>query len=519
MDPSKQGGNYPLYRYEPLDRTRGKIRLLRFLSRLHNTQLARAIRIQCVLETYELDHLPPYAALSYTWGHHPPSKSILVDNRLMPVGENLHEVLSVLRTKDQARFFSEDPGREADLIRHHFWIDAICVNQDDHDERGHQVNLMANIFSQASCVIAWLGPKSFNSWLGIRIIRTGEPHSDPIQGLNIWKGGNSFYHREAKKWEEAETSIVDLLSRPYWDRMWVVQEFLLPSNLLILYGDDGVWWERMEQNFLSKSPRELALMWNGRSVVTDYSITGWWNLNEARRRWQASPSRVTRQLQTLDRLLRQFHRGECRDVRDRVYALLSLVDPPPAATTPVLSADYNISARRLYYRVLSYLRHCSSLTNFLDWAKFRLLLSQALNIPQDDEFQLHESLYEITDVLQDGKLVSLGVAKQIATALAPRLRRNLAVENSSITARLQTFPRDEDPDAWRVFEQATDLIEFSLTQTSTIFKVPDSVLDVLKKESSRLREAPTASSDEGVADFIHTVRAMLEPDEDWLDFS
>ncbi|KAJ4421331.1 hypothetical protein N0V82_003842 [Gnomoniopsis sp. IMI 355080] len=454
---------------------------------------------QCSLETYDLDQCPPYVALSYTWGNHRPSKTILVDGKFMPIGENLHAVLSILKQKDQAHHFSEDPSREAELFQHHFWIDAICVNQDDYNERGHQVNLMARIFSEAKCVIAWLGPRTHNSWLGIHFIRTGKhPNAPDDRYLNTWGLDDSKVRRKAEIWDEAYTAVIDLLSRPYWERMWVVQEFLLPSNLIILCGDTGAWWESMDRNFLSKSPTELALLWSGRSVVTDHTTTGWWNLNEARRRWQASTSLKTTNSQTLDSLLRQFHRGECRDVRDRVYALLSLVRSPAAATSVMLSADYNISARKLYHRVLSYLRHFSSLTNFVEWASFRLLLSQALEIPQDVEFQLHESVYEITDVLQDGKLLQLGVAEQVAAALAAQssLRRDLGAENNDALfttrasfARLKRFPGARPP-------------------------MP---ADLLEKEEVKLRGASqTSLNHKRDVDFISTVRAMLEPDENWL---
>lgn len=527
------------YRYVPLDRTRNSIRLLHFknqsslaspTTRIESSTAAETV--QCVLETYDLDHCIPFTALSYAWGQTWPPKHVLVNCKLMPVGENLHSAMSVLRHKSQVQF-TEDPEREADLIQHRFWIDAICINQDDDDERSHQVSLMARIFSEAKCVIAWLGPSSIDSFLGIRTIATGQTAqhtTDDIRNVHMSQSDQEHILRDAyREDKKAQKAVIKLLNRSYWGRMWVVQEFLLPQNLMILCEHNGVWWERMEQNFLSKSQTELELLWSRGSLASDHRETGWWNLCEARRRWQASIGFGQEMQQiphTLDQLLHQFHRGQCRDIRDRVYALLSLVNLP-AAKSRMLFADYTITPTRLYYRVLGHLRTSHSTTtclvNFVEWSKFRVLLSHALEVPQDVKFQRHESLYEITDILQDDTLLQLGVAEHVAASLAQGLRRDWATLYTlpeEIIARLQTtFPWAEDPGSWHVFEQATDVIQSCLTKPSTAAPIPAAVLGILVREEERLRQtARTRSCGEGAIEFLRTVRAMLEPEEDWLKF-
>lgn len=521
------------YRYAPLDRTKNSIRLLYFKNQSSRTyptttgSSTAAETVQCVLETYDLDQCIPYTALSYAWGQPWPPKHVLVNGKLMPVGENLHSAISVLRHKSQLQF-TVDPEREADLIQHHFWIDAICINQDDDDERSHQVSLMARIFSEAKCVIAWLGPGTLDSFLGIRTIATGKTsqHStdDGIRDVQMSHSDQEDIFREAYKAEEdAQGAVIELLNRSYWGRMWVVQEFLLPKNLMILCAHNGVWWERMEQNFLSKSQMQLEVFWTRGPFVSDHRETGWWNLCEARRRWQASIGRELPLPHTLDQLLQQFHRGKCRDIRDRVYALLSLVKTPAAATSRGLAADYTIPSNKLYYRVLGHLRKHSttSLANFAEWSKFRALLSHALEVPQDTEFQLHEGLYEITDILQDGRLLQLGVAEHVAVSLAQGLRRHLGTLCTlpeEIIARFHlTFPRAEDPGSWSVFEQATDVIRSCLAKTATGAPVSAAVLSILVREEKRLRQtARSTSYGEGDIEFLRTVRAMLEPEEEWF---
>lgn len=517
------------YKYVPLDQSKNSIRLLHFQDQSSYTtpvekrSSKRAEPVQCVLETYDLDQCIPYVALSYAWGQPQSKHHVLVNKKLMPVGENLHSAMHVLRQKSQVHF-TVDPEREAELIQHHFWIDAICINQDDDDERSHQVNLMARIFSEAKCVIAWLGPKSFDSSLGIRALATEQigHRTDDVRDVHMSHSDQERVLRDhymAK--EDAQSAVIDLLNRSYWGRMWVVQEFLLPKSLMILCGHNGVWWERMEQNFLSKSREDLALFWSRDSLMSDHRETSWWNLSEARQRWQASIGQEIREPHTLDQLLSQFHRQKSRDVRDRVYALLSLVKMPAAATSRVLSVDYTIPPSRLYHRVLGHLRQSNtSLRNFVEWSKFRLLLSHALEVPQDAKFQRHDSLYEITDILQDDILLQLNVAEQVAVGLVQGIHRYLSplcTNTEEVVARLRlTFPREEDPDSWRVFEQASGVIESCLTKPATAAHESAALLDILVREEKRLVKSSRNSHVEGDIEFLRTVRAMLEPEEEWL---
>ncbi|KAK8060904.1 hypothetical protein PG996_010834 [Apiospora saccharicola] len=110
--------------------------------------------------------IPDFEALSYAWGsldmtaavvvHEnfdeltgtQPLPSIQSGRRVLRVGENLHEALLYLRLPNEPRVI---------------WIDALCINQDDPKERGHQVKRMAHIYSCARKVVAWIGPEYDNA--------------------------------------------------------------------------------------------------------------------------------------------------------------------------------------------------------------------------------------------------------------------------------------------------------------------------------------------------------------------
>ncbi|RMJ16109.1 hypothetical protein CDV36_004223 [Fusarium kuroshium] len=126
------------YRYSPLPKD--CIRLLWLMP--HENKDAP---IQCQLFDYLLlgsrggTHL--YEALSYVWGSPEKTQSIFTPTGCVPVTENLHAALSRLRDGSLPRIV---------------WADAVCINQDDMEERDRQVKAMAKIYAKASRVIVWL---------------------------------------------------------------------------------------------------------------------------------------------------------------------------------------------------------------------------------------------------------------------------------------------------------------------------------------------------------------------------
>ncbi|KAK4553112.1 hypothetical protein LTR86_009839 [Recurvomyces mirabilis] len=99
--------------------------------------------ISCHLETVDLDaDVPPrYTALSYTWRDEAESSDIYVNQHRISIRSNLHQALERMRQPDKTRTV---------------WIDALCINQADHEKIAAQVTRMANIFSLASQVVVWL---------------------------------------------------------------------------------------------------------------------------------------------------------------------------------------------------------------------------------------------------------------------------------------------------------------------------------------------------------------------------
>jgi hypothetical protein len=99
--------------------------------------------------------------LSYVWGDPNVTKNITVDGHTFPVATNLAAVLEVL-----AETFDNEQ-----LLRYLFWIDAVCINQNNLLERSEQVQLMGNIFRSTKGVVGWLGLEDDRSTIAIELVK------------------------------------------------------------------------------------------------------------------------------------------------------------------------------------------------------------------------------------------------------------------------------------------------------------------------------------------------------------
>lgn len=101
---------------------------------------------------------PRYEALSYVWGDPDDASEALVEGSLFSTYEvraNLRSALFHLRHKNEERVI---------------WIDALCINQRDTNERNHQVGQMGRIYSSATRVIAWLGESTASTSMAMMFI-------------------------------------------------------------------------------------------------------------------------------------------------------------------------------------------------------------------------------------------------------------------------------------------------------------------------------------------------------------
>lgn len=437
------------FQHIPLDRCKECIRLLRFVDGPQSSE-----HDHFVLETYDIAKAPSYVALSYTWGRPEPTHEIIVDGSPLSIRENLHVALRVLRSffPDQASFLKDNgttpPG---DLLQENgyplMWIDAICINQSDHLEKNHQVNMMGRIFSMAKRVICWLGDEAEDSGCVMQAIKATTRTRQ--YGLEVAQAMDAF------------------INRPYWRRMWVIQEFILPEDIVILCGHKGAWWEDLhhfwhDEKFVRDADGGRRYF-SGKSVqsVGKGGLAALISARSSRRGGYYPGSQTGEWPISINDIMTRFAYGECSDPRDRVYALLALIKPQ--AGVEAILADYTISAKDLYYRVLGYV---GPLERGGAGKMFRKKLREALDSSswvEPEETEQNEVVYETVgraysymgDVRKEDRLFP----PEVYTCLAKHLERpsdSMFCDGELIyretIRRFQSFPRNDDPRTWRWFD-------------------------------------------------------------------
>ncbi|KAK6954802.1 hypothetical protein Daesc_004771 [Daldinia eschscholtzii] len=197
--------------------------------------------VRCLLKAVELGPDVRYAALSYVWGDPEVTRDIIVNGVVLPVTVNLE---SALRQFSKTGF----PGNGETGLITQLWVDAISINQQDTQERNHQVTMMASIYRNATSVLSWLGaPDENHHDLALRtmnkvmysIYSTLGKH--PISSADLpevvrvgfeWMVANlgPYPHDSTRRQNVQWQALKDLSQNQYWSRMWILQEIALARD-------------------------------------------------------------------------------------------------------------------------------------------------------------------------------------------------------------------------------------------------------------------------------------------------
>ena len=290
---SKAEHRSPLY--EPLSTDCCEIRLLRLLPCNGNT-------LSCILEVTSLDPGPAYEALSYTWGDPFDIVQISLNGRPFLISRNLHRALQGIQC-----------GRHNRLL----WVDAICINQMDVQERNSQVAMMNRIYRQAENVIVWLGGETDDDFLEMR-----RQVKKITRSVGCWhcmnKTGETcdeFAH--GQNWNRLNQA----LSSRWWSRVWVIQEIALARHATIQCGDWAVPWKTFAVNARKSLGHHIGshlhLTKNEHTIDDIVERLGMLSLVERLSTPQDD------EIDLLE-LLRRTRRHKCTDPRDRIYAIFGL---------------------------------------------------------------------------------------------------------------------------------------------------------------------------------------------------
>ena len=348
------------YKYQPLRIDADEIRLLSLLPGNSSEEIIISI------ETVPLgqNDFPQYEALSYTWGSSDDRAPLSIGalrNETLDITQNLATALPYLRLRDRPRVL---------------WIDAICIDQKSLTERSHQVKRMGDIFQKAERVIVWLGPEGMWSTLALRTLEHLASKIEVDWQISVmkpastgcpeahWADRGVALPYDFKTW----SALYHLLSRSWFERLWIWQEIRLQSReAVMLCGTDAIPWQHFR-----------SAIYCLRAKLKEPNIRG---LNDR-------IDHVARLCDVpvfagLEALITQTMYCKCSDPRDRIFAVLGLLDKSEADID--IQPDYTKTVGRVYKDVaveyikkrrnLEILRYCgmrdkaSGTTKWIpDWA-------------------------------------------------------------------------------------------------------------------------------------------------------
>lgn len=309
---------------------------------------AREEQIFCRLIVCRTSDDLPYEALSYVWGSSTATKAIRCNGQDFAVTENLHDALLRLRHPRQARLL---------------WVDAVCINQGNTTERGHQVKNMAKIFSAARRVIVWLGRGTDRTLMAISSLRKLQNQSSVLSELYPWldvpfSDQSNVGRVEAwlkfgiKLGLETEAFVLPLsdqialealLELPYFTRVWVFQEVAKAKVATVMCGRNRFDWATLASAARDFVHSGLAAQLSEKAKAGAEAVM---EMEKARKQVLKGDQRG------LLSILLATSSAECSDPRDRVYGVLALAgDYNPDRDLEAFVPDYSIELPELFKRV------------------------------------------------------------------------------------------------------------------------------------------------------------------------
>jgi hypothetical protein len=287
-----------------------------------------------------------FAALSYVWGSLDSKRNLIINGQATVVGANLEAALRSISVEHQ---FNRD---------FKLWVDALCINQNDIEERSKQVCKMHAIYSEAWIVISWIGDASYNSKDALNLVTALSAASLSDKGTEVEQHlDEDPGYLGTGSW----LALHDLMQRDYWSRVWIIQELVLGSSSVVLRcGDQCLDWPSfcIGLTFLSE------YLWEVKDLLLrrDLNLTPQARLNNPvwlttslhliiKDLWPLSKKQGEKPRTSwldFNRLLVLANSANCGDVRDKVYGLVGMMDP---AISQHLVPDYRSSPGRVFERV------------------------------------------------------------------------------------------------------------------------------------------------------------------------
>jgi len=176
-----------------------------------------------------------YIAISYTWGPTTQKGSIILDGRMHTVPKTVELALQSWRSQ-----FGRRAMKGKDGTTNFAWLDYLCINQEDMDDKARQLLRMQSIYQLSYTVVVHLGAEKEDSGLAIDLINKIAWNFKQGFDYNRFLVRSALTQSDSTPFEEkrAYAALRRLFGRPYWSRLWIIQELAVASDQsLVICGD------------------------------------------------------------------------------------------------------------------------------------------------------------------------------------------------------------------------------------------------------------------------------------------
>ncbi|KAK0109250.1 hypothetical protein ONS96_003072 [Cadophora gregata f. sp. sojae] len=307
-----------------------------------------------------------YEAISYTWGNPERTEEIMVDGCRMMVTKSVYEVLATLSSQ---------------FLPQLLWIDAICIDQENEEEKEQQVPIMDTIYSNALFTTVFLGQSPLpESTIAARKdgilpyqfdgivppddqtrnhFETARLTISTFNEFNILKyplrsSGKTMYElyeaflspsTKSRQWQ----ALITFLQHPWFARVWVVQEVALSPHVQVRYGDETIDWRIMASAVTmihNLRHFRLWLEWSHNVQIRHAEHSSLYNImriDKLRENlWPSEKYGFAKEV-TITHVLAESTYFKATNPRDQVYGLMSLCGKKSA-----LTVDYQASVESVY---------------------------------------------------------------------------------------------------------------------------------------------------------------------------
>lgn len=285
---------------EPVDES--SIRLLRFSQPEDGVFVGK-------LQKFPITSVPHYYTASYVWGERKyKGAKINLRNGGLPILDRLVPFIHMVTRHGDFR------------ATDWWWIDSLCINLDDPSEREKQVRIMADIYKRARRAIIWLGEEKDD----------GSDCTDAIDFMHYlstlqiaFNGDDQAMRRKLENPEFAEkcVAVSNLLARPWWTRVWTLQEFVLPKEAKFYCGVDSISRGRFKSAIYSIFLCSTISKDFEHELVPRKLFDGAFNRRRIHQ-WHTKPASIGINLIAI---MAYLGNHSATDSRDRIYSVLGLI--------------------------------------------------------------------------------------------------------------------------------------------------------------------------------------------------